>query len=221
MTVILSDVLNRARDACAAKADPATWVTIAQDRVFLPRDWPVQEIDVPILKFQAPAENKESLGKSGIQFTTTGEFEIIGEVSRPAEDNDAAAGKVLTALMMFARQVEMAVIGDPILFGGDVPGLIQQLQTVTTQYATKADGKVHRGAFSMKFSFNWYQGTEDFQLPTTVDLDTLHLFADLINVADPSGTYTPPMNYQPTPAPRTDGPDGRVEGEIEVTIPHN
>lgn len=197
--------------------DPLAWPTVAQGRVYLPRDWPVQDVDIPILKIQPWTEHKESLGRNGIQFTTGMSLEVIGEVSRQAEDNDAAAGKVLTALGLFQRQIELAIIGDPVLFGGDQPGLLQQLKSVVSKMATVADGKVHRGAVSMTFEMEFYQGTEDFQLPATTDVEVFHLFADLINVASPTGTFDPPMDYTPTASPRTQGPDGRVEGEVEVS----
>lgn len=218
------DIMERMRLALVTQKTPDTWPTVARDSVFMPRDWPVQDdattSDLPIIKIQPPSEVKESKGKFGIQFDTTASIELIAEVSRKAEENDAAAGKVLTALGLIQRQIELAIIGDPILFGGDQPGLVEQLRSVNTKMATRADGKVHRGALSMTFDFVFYQGTEDFQLPVTVDVDSFHLFADLINVADPLGTYTPPMTYTPTPAPRTDGPDGRVEGEIVVDVTH-
>lgn len=193
------------------------WPTIAQGSVYMPRDWPVEQINVPILKIQPWKETKESLGKSGIQFTTHLSLEVIGEVSSKASDNDAGAGAVLTALGMFQREIELAVIGDPVLFGGEQPGLIQQMTSVSSQMATVADGKIHRGAVSMTFDMDFYQGTEDFQLPVTTDITRFHLYADLINVASPTGTFVPPMTYTPTPSPRTQGPDGRVEGEIEVS----
>ena len=220
MTTTSADILNAIKAALVTPPDPANLAqlpTVAGDRVFMPRDWPVQDYDVPIIKIQAPSEDKISKGRNGIQFDTTTSVEILAEVSAPAEDNDAAAGKVLTALGMFQRQIELAVIGDPTLFGGDQVGLVQQLSRVSSKMATRADGKVHRGALSMTFDFEFYQGTEDFQLPKTVDIETFHLFADLINVASPTGTFVPPMDYTPTPSPRTDGPDGRVEAEIEFS----
>jgi hypothetical protein len=194
-----------------------SYPTVALGNVFLPRDWPVPETDQPILKISPPTENKESLGKGGIQFLTSVSFELIAEVSAPALENNASAGKVLTALALFQREIELAIIGDPVLFGGDSPGLVEQLRSVQTKTATTSAGELQRGALSMVFDFTFYQGTEDFQLPVTVDIDRFHLYVDLINVADPLGTYVPPLPYTPTPAPRTDGPDGRIEGEFEVS----
>jgi len=231
MTVTESDILTAVFNALAKQGGSigqfrigldaiGGYPTIAEGRVYMPRDWPVQEVDVPILKIQPPEEDKESLGKNGIQFTTKLSFEVIGEVSRKAEEDDQAAGKVLTALSLFKREIEMAVIGDPVLFGGDDPGLIQELTSVRSKMATKSDGKVHRGAVSMIFEMTYYQGTEDFQQAVVTDVNRFHLYADLINVDDPTGTYVPPMDYTPTPAPRTMGPDGRVEGEVVVDVAH-
>lgn len=196
-----------------------SWPTIAQDQVYLPRDWPVQQAQVPILKIMPPTEIKEGQGNAGINFETTATVELVLEVSRPAEPDDIGAAKLLTGLTLFQREVELAVIGDPTLFGGAGPGLVERLRSVQTKTVLNDDGTLHRGAMSMIFDFVFFQGTEDFQQPQMTDLDRFHLYADLINVADPSGTYVPPMDYVPTPAPRTAGPDGRVEGEAEVIPP--
>jgi hypothetical protein len=227
MTVTSADIAARFKGALTTQPTPTTWPTIAAARVYMPRDWPVQEVDIPILKIGPWTEVKESNGKAGITFTTTMHLEVIGEVARAGAENDESAGKVLTALGLFQREIELAIIGDPVLFGGlwpaigddpggDRPGLIQQLRSVDTKMATRADGTHHRGAVSMTFEMNFYQGTEDFQLPVTVDIDHLHLYLDLINVADPSGTYIPPIPYPVVPAPRDHGPDGRIEGELDV-----
>src|SRR5579872_2450516 len=90
-----------------------SYPTIAGQSVFMPRDWPVQQIDVPIIKISPPEEDKESTGRAGINFETTCTVELILEVSAKAESDDAAAAKVLTALAMFQREVELAVIGNP------------------------------------------------------------------------------------------------------------
>lgn len=201
--------------------DDDTWPTVAQDRVFMPRDWPVTAELVPVLKIQMPKETKEALGNSGIKFLTTARIKVFGEVSAKAEAGDAAANKVLMALGLFARQIEMAVIGDPTLFGGDRPGLIQQLISVQTDMAVTSEGSQHRGGVEMEFAFTFYQGEMDFQQQPLTDLEVLHLYADLINVADPTGTYIPPpeLDYTPVPSPRTHGPDGRIEGEAEIDLP--
>jgi hypothetical protein len=212
----------------ALKPAGPTFPTPANDKVYLPLTWPTDPVAEPILKISVPEEIKDGLGKSGIQFTTGCTLEVIGEVSATAKPDNAEANDVWTALGMFQRDVELAVIGNPVLFGGGVivagevtgaPGLVERLKSVHTKYAVNSEGQMTRGAFSMTFDFEFYQGTEDFQTPPTVDIDRFHIYADLINVADPSGTYDPPMDYTPTPAPRTQGPDGRIEGEAEILLP--
>lgn len=213
----------------ALKPNAAPYPTPAAGKVYLPYTWPTDPEDEPILKIGVPEEVKESLGKSGIQFTTGCTLEVIAEVSATAKADNAEANDIWVALGMFQRDVELAVIGCPALFGGAAvgadgvwpagqPGLVQQLKSVHTKYAINSDGKMSRGSFSMTFDFDFYQGTEDFQVPATYDIDRFHIYADLINVADPSGTYTPPLDYTPVPAPRTHGPDGRIEGEFEVVL---
>lgn len=220
-TSTLTVMLAVFRALSTQNPDDDSWPTVAQGRVYMPRDWPVTDEEVPILKIQMPTETKEALGNAGIKFLTTARIKVFGEVSAKAEANDAAANKILMALGLFARQIELAVIGDPALFGGDARGLIQQLISVQTSMAVTTEGKLHRGGLEMEFAFTFYQGEADFQQQPLTDLEVLHLFADLINVADPTGTYTPPpeLDYTPVPAPRTHGPDGRIEGEAEIDLP--
>lgn len=216
---VLSDIQAAVFAALSTETgSPPAYPTVAGSSVYMPKDWPVQQSNVPILKIDQPTETKESLGKSGIKFLSTCHLEVIGEVSSPATSSDASAGAVLTALGIFQREIEVAIIGNPVLFGGSAVGLIEQMKSVTTKMATNADGALVRGAVSMTFEMTYYQGEEDFQQPTLTQIQRFHLYADLINVADPTGTYTPPMDYTPTSEPRTIGPDGRIEGEIEVEI---
>lgn len=209
--------------AALATQDPdsGNWPTIAEGRVYMPRDWPVTDEIIPIIKIQPPSETKEAIGNSGIKFLTTTRIKVFGQVSAPAEANDGAAGKVLMALSLFQRQIELAVIGNPILFGGDQPGIIQQLRSVQTEMGQNSDGKLHRGELGMEFAFDFYQGEADFQQQPLIPMEVLRLYMDLINVADPTGTYVPPpeLNYTPVPPPRTHGPDGRIEGEAEIDLP--
>ena len=51
-----------------------------------------------------------------------------------------------------------------------------------------------------------------FPQPPTLDLSSLDIYYDLVNVVDKTGTYVnPAFPDRVLPAPRTHGPDGRLE----------
>lgn len=84
--------------------------------------------------------------------------------------------------------------------------------------ALKPDGTGARQIENAYVAFDLVD-TEEFEPVITTRLSGLNLWVDALNVFDPNGTYTPPFPYTPPAAPRTTGPDGRVEIGGEITIP--
>ena len=86
-----------------------------------------------------------------------------------------------------------------------------------TQTAVQADGETHIGGLQIELGVTMY---ETFYPDVTAVLEEIDLTADLVNVADPTGTYpNPPFPDAVVPAPRTAGPDGRAEGFVKATFP--
>lgn len=184
--------------------------------VYTPLDRPTWSGNYPVIFIQTPSEEKESLGRNGApQFIVTTTVRIIARVEQPKEANGAGAAKAELALEALQDQIEKSLI--------NYPKLMQQLQQfawVRVQKEVNGDGEKHLGELLMDFGMEFYQGPEDFYPIETDPLEEITVDADLLNVADPTGTYpNPPFPDSVTPAPRTSGPDGRSEGGLDITLP--
>jgi hypothetical protein len=187
--------------------------TVAGDNIFTPRDWPARADLYPMLKVSSPTERKQSLGPNGPQFMTSVTIRLTGTLTAKPQKNNAGAGAALAALAIWQRQIEVTVINDYQLFR-----VIQEMESVDVVSNVSQQGETHIGELTMDFVMKFPQGPEDFAPPEFGSLRELHVFADLVNVASPTGTFAPPINYPVTPSPRVLGPDGRVEGEALIDL---
>lgn len=191
-----------------------TGTTGAGDKVFAPRDWPTTPGEMPILLIQSPTEHKESLGRSGAQqFTTTVTIRVVGRMTAKAQTGDAGAGALLAALGVLQGQIQVAVINSY-----DLSQQIQQIASVDVKNGVSSEAEQHLGELVMDFHLETYEGPEDFAPVTASPIDQLAIFADLVNVYSPSGTFDPTLEpfTAATPEPRTAGPDGRPEASLFI-----
>lgn len=145
-------------------------VTDAGSQVFSPGDWPTQGDQYPRLKPRVVQESKQSLGRGGgPSFTVVSTLRIIGEVSAPAQFNDAGGSAAAAQLWRLARQVEVAVIGNGALYDAGV----QQFATVNSQLAYSSDGETHLAGIQIDIGLEFYQGPEDFAPVAADDLDEI------------------------------------------------
>ncbi len=158
--------------------------TGAGARVYRPGDWPTQGGQYPILKLRVPRESKQSVARGGPpEFTVTTTIRIVGEVSAPAEVNDAGAAVAEAALWALARQVEVAVIGSYPL-----EQQIQQFASVDSQLAFNSDAETHLAGIQIDLAVEWYQGPESFAPIIAEDLAVLDLDASQLG---PTGLSIP------------------------------
>lgn len=153
----------------ALTATPST--TEAAARVFRPGDWPTQPGDYPVIKLRVVGEQKQSLGRNTVEFTTLTTVRLIGEVSAPGQVDNAGATEAEAALWRLQRQYETAIINSYPLFAR-----IQQLASVTTQLAFTA-AATHLAGIQSDMAFEYYQGPEDFAPVELLDLDAVSLAA--------------------------------------------
>lgn len=182
--------------------------TLAGGNIFIPRDWPIELDPLPMIKVGTPEERKESLGPNAPQFDVLTTLRLTAIAKLKATSNDQAAGAAQVVAAVMQRQIERAVINDYDLFR-----VISEIVSVDTKSQVKSEGSVHLAELTMDFVMKFYQGTEDFAPIDVVPIEEIMLVADLIDVADLLGTYppSPDFPYSVEPAPRTEGPDGRVE----------
>jgi hypothetical protein len=200
-------------------AELLTGATGAGNNVYAPRDWPVSYPETPYLLLQTPRETKTSRGNvGGPQFVTIATVRIEGKITSKAilDDQNAEQGAkvVQDALALLKRQVELALIGNAALMQN-----IQKIARVETITRVVSESARHVGEMLMDWDFEYPEDPEDFAPTVSKPLEQFATFADLINVFDTTGEYTPPMDYTPTDAPRTSGPDGRAEASIITDLP--
>lgn len=180
--------------------------TIAGDNVWQPRDYPATPALFPLIFVNSPKEHKQSQGPNAPAYDVATTFRLVGRVKGKAPAGALTAAAVQTALGILQRQIERAVINDYDLFQK-----ISQITTVDSEQMITAEGEQNVGEVTMDMVLEFYQGTEDFAPIPSNPIAEIALYADLLDVADLLGTYTPPFDYPVPAAPRTQGPDGRVE----------
>ncbi|MES2034992.1 MAG: phage tail protein [Pseudomonadota bacterium] len=215
MTAVTSDLLQALIVAAVSAAD----ATAVGGNWFAPRDWPTAPQEMPIGMVQSPAEHKQSLGRSGAQqFTVTATIRLVVRAWSKATAGDAGAAAVLGALGVIQRQVEIAVINSFSL-----TQVIQQISAIRVQNGVSADADRHMGELVIDFDLEFYQGPEDFAPIVGSPLTELAIYADLVNVFSPTGTFDPALEPfdVATPSPRTSGPDGRPEFKELIELPQD
>lgn len=190
--------------------------TDAGQNVFSALDWPTWNGSYPILYLQTPVEDKESLGRNGgPQFTVTATLKVSARVQTPAQANGAGAAAAVAALEALQRQIELALINNPTLMRE-----LQQFPFVRSEMKVSAEGEQNLGELVMDVGMEFYQGPEDFFPIATTPLEQITVDLDATNVFDANGTYAnPPFPDAVLPAPRTQGPDGRAEGGLDISLP--
>jgi hypothetical protein len=186
--------------------------TDAGTNVFSPRDWPTWDGTYPVVLVTAPEEEGQSLGRNAPQFTVVTTLRIEARRQLPATDSDIAAVLLMDGLQGMRDQVKRAVINSYAL-----TAISQQYPFFRSHIITDPSGDQHLGQMVMDLGVEFYQGPEDFYPYPLATIEQVGIHVDSINVMDPGGTYTdPPFPQAVTPAPRTQGPDGRDEGFLLI-----
>lgn len=190
-------------------------VTDVGDNVFPALDWATWSGSYPVAYFDPYKDGKESLGRqSGQQFTVTATFPLLVRIERPAKANNQGTADTQLALEEIQRQIERTLVNYPPL-----QQLIQHMPFLNVEMEVSGEGAKNLGELRIDIGLEYYQGPEDFYPVPTVPLDGLTVDVDLRNVFDPTGTYIdPPFPGSVTPAPRTEGPDGRPEGGLDINL---
>ena len=101
--------------------------------------------------------------------------------------------------------------------------MIQQIASVQIRNNVKSDAELHVAELAMDFAIEFYQGPEDFAPIVASPFAELAVYADLVNIFSPTGTFD--SSLEPfdaaTPAPRTSGPDGRPEFKALIELPQD
>jgi hypothetical protein len=194
--------------------DLLTDTTAASGNVYGPGDWSTWDGGYPYIRVRPLREHKESQGNGGINFEVTSIIRVTARVSSPAMSSDAGAAAAEAALWALGRQIEVAVINAYSLKAYQ----LSEFPFVDTQVAVSAEGNEHYAELVMDIAMQFYQGPEAFAQAPQIALTQITIDTDLLNVFDATGSYTG-AEFPGLSAPRQSGPDGRMEGGLDITLP--
>ena len=180
--------------------------TLAGERVYSPRDWPVNAKDMPAILVDDQREESESRGNAGFPaFLTTTFIVVDGRVERGTEELAKAD------LATLRGQIKVAILASYTIIAS-----VEQVVGIRSECRVSAEAKKHVGELRMEFAFRY---PEDFEPTITDTLEGVDLHADLEAPFDAAGTYSdPPFPEAVHPAPRTSGPDGRDEAALSIDL---
>ena len=176
-----------------------------------PGDWDTQPAQMPNIQMRATNDRKVPNGKSSPAYTTTVTLEILCRVqARTQEDCQ-------DALEDLGNRVENALLGETAFLVS-----LQGPPSVTTRSQITAEGEVHFGGIQILLDCETFETFDATQINPSwfPPLTTIDLQLDAVRPFDGTATYAPGEFPQAvTPAPRTSGPDGRLEGEAIINLP--
>jgi hypothetical protein len=157
------------------------------------REWSISTLNGlfdPKITFDLPEEVKDGIGRAGAsQFTTTGLIVLHGFVSArsaAAPGSDGGEIRVRQALISLRRQIEVAIVNNPALWDAG----IQQIKRIRSASQTSKDTNgFHLGELRMEFALEYYQGPEDFDPFTPVDLDDVNVSMTVGDNTVPAATF--------------------------------
>ncbi|MFK3911369.1 ATP-binding protein [Enterobacter cancerogenus] len=155
--------------------------TLADDRVYSPRDWPTRSPDYPVLLVQTPYEEKQSMGRNAPQFTTVTTIRISGRVEAFDGESLDGAARAEVALEQLREQIDKSVINSYELTRN-----IQQFRNIRSAIDVSAAGEGHTGQLTYEIDAEYFQGPDDFYPITPTPIDEM-----AITVNMPDGTTEP------------------------------
>lgn len=184
--------------------------TVAGKYVFGSRDTSLQQGDVPAVLVYILSERGEGMpGRTEPQFRTTLTLVID---CLAASTNLRRCETMLDAL---SEQVTEGLLRSPKFVGAKNPDtggkLFEGFSDLVVTVAFSGEGDRHNGTTRIALGIRFH----DVYPPLVLQpLTTIGLNTDTIQPADQTGTYLPAY-----PAPRTQGPDGRIDIGGVVTLP--
>lgn len=173
--------------------------TIAADRVYPTRVWPMQQGQMPAYLVYVYNEESESLDLTSpdAHFRTTLDLLILARA-------EAIATDIEDQIDTLVEQAKNALFTNCAF--RDLVNWFAGMRTELT-YGDTDRLPYAEAAITIKCVYN-----EPFAANITTNFAGADIYVDAASVAvDPTGEYTPPFPYPVQPAPRTRGPDGRIE----------
>jgi hypothetical protein len=178
--------------------------TLAGENVY-EYDWPTNKLTQPAILLNWDKEHKESMARTQPNFTTVAR--LILDIRIMAEDVVTARTRLDTLLW----QIEQAILTDY-----NLRKQVQQFPFVDTESHIDSTTGEHIALAMMAIGLEFFEDQNQYPPVNAVPLDQVAINVDLVNVFDATGTYpNPPFPNAVEPAPRSQGPDGRLEGFVD------
>jgi hypothetical protein len=222
MRIAVLDALNKAN----------LWLGDSLVSIDSPGNWDLQHLRsedsaLPQILVRTGIEGKASNIKAGLpQFNSSVSIEVMCAVS------STTAEKAQDDIEQLWYQIENILLTDYSIICS-----VQNVSSVDSKLEIGSSGNDHVAAISAAFVYEGFEiyDSQSFvnqpndpqqpqpQFPVqpepTVVLDQAGIHFDLTNVVDPTGTYPDaPFPNSVTSAPRTQGPDGRDEGFLDIPL---
>jgi hypothetical protein len=147
-------------------------------------------------------EVKISNGRTVPNFTTT--FTLRADV----RVQDVTMYDAHTKLKQLVGQIQQAVLTNYALLS-----VIQQVSHIDCVNSTDSTSEFFVAHANLEFGMEFFELYE----PNAIPLDMVTISVDLQNIFDANGTYIDPLfPNSANPAPRSLGPDGRLEGYVQA-----
>lgn len=169
--------------------------TLAEHRVYSPRDWATREDSYPLILVQTIHEQKFSKGRNAPQFDTVTTLQIAARLEEfDGEMFDDGAMKAQLNLERVKEEIERAVINSD-----EITRRIQQFKHIRSQLSLNPEGEGHFGQLIIEMDVEFFQGPDDFY---PIEGDELReLFVEVVM---PDGTLSPTLDIiLPPPEPDT------------------
>jgi hypothetical protein len=201
---------------------------VAPSSILIHPDWPTMSPVYPALLVYTRSERKESKLRGPPEYDTT----LPLTIGIRFEGDSAPAA--LAGAEALEETVEAALLSSQPFMTQ-----LQQVAFIDKSIEVTSGGKKHLAEITLDLGLEYFEAFEwnctgtnglgYFPIPESppailsgpvINLLQVNVTLDSINVFDPTGTY-PPGEFASsvTPAPRTQGPDGRAEGTLQITLP--
>ena len=161
--------------------------TLAENRVYSPRDWATRSQDYPLILVQTVFEEKISKGRNSPQFDTVTTLQIAARLEElDGELDDDGAMKAQLNLERMKEEIERAVINSY-----EITRYTQQIKHVRSQINLNAEGEGHTGQLVIQMEVEYFQGPDDFYPIEGDELQALFLRIEM-----PDGTIEPGLDIK-------------------------
>ncbi|WP_337049766.1 ATP-binding protein [Serratia fonticola] len=170
--------------------------TLAEHRVYSPRDWSTRADDYPVLLVQTLYEEKHSLGRNAPQFNTVTTVQIAARTKTfDGEFYDDGAVEAQLMLETLKEEIERSLINSY-----EITRQTQQFLHVRSKIDLNSEGDGHTGQLVVEMDIEYYQGPEDFYPIDAEPFKGVDLRLEM-----PDGTVKPGIDIEiPQPLPITD-----------------